>query len=430
MKMGVSIGIIALVLCIFIFVGVKANQMYTGIVPLSVGDHLPQNLVLNKAYNVPAGKIKLKDFEGKLLIVDFWSTWCSSCIEGFSKMHELQNTFNDRIQIVLVNTSQSDTEQKVNSFFERRQQRTGTTVTLPYVLQDSVLVKYFPHNSIPHYAWISPQGEVLAITSAQEVTARNIQMILDGGQVKLRTKKDQLDFTNDLPLFINGNGGDPVQPLYRSMITGYIEGIGGNTGIRRDASNAVIGYYSLNKPLLTLLKDAYRHIMIYPDNRVIIESDNKILQQLKSKDVPEYCYELVMPGETVERAIATMRDDLSKAFYINVCNDKRRIKTWVLTAAPGLKNSYTKGGKEDAAFEKDREHKYLRNYSLKNMLWLANNSFSFPVVDETGITQNIDMDLPNDMYDESQWKKALEKAGFKVTMTEREMEVTIIQENK
>ncbi len=430
MKMGVSIGIIALILCIFIFAGVKANQLYSGIVPLSVGDRLPQNLVLNKAYNVPAGKIRLKDFEGKLLIVDFWSTWCSSCIEGFSKMHELQSKFNDSIQILLVNTSQSDTEQKVNSFFQRRQQRTGTTVTLPYVLQDSVLVKYFPHNSIPHYAWISPQGEVLAITSAQEVTAQNIQMILDGGQVKLRTKKDRLDFTNDLPLFINGNGGEPVQPLYRSMITGYIEGIGGNTGIRRNENNKITSYYSFNKPLLILLKEAYSHVMNYSDNRIIIEGDNKTLQQLKSKEAPEYCYELVMPGETMEYAIATMQNDLSRTFNIKVCNDKRKIKTWVLTAAPGLKNSYTKGGKEDAAFEKDREHKYLRNYSLKNMLWLANNSFSFPVVDETGITQNIDMDLPNDMYDESQWTKALEKAGFKVTMTEREMEVTIIQENK
>ncbi len=430
MKMGVSIGIITLTLCIFIFAKVKANQSYTDIVPLSVGDKLPQNLVLQKAYNVPAGKIELKDFEGKLLIIDFWSTWCSSCIEGFSKMHELQDKFNGRMQILLVNTAQTDTEQKVDLFFQRRRQRTGTTVTLPYVLQDSTLVKYFPHNSIPHYAWISPQGKVLAITSAQEVTEQNIQKILDGQQVKLRAKKDQLDFASDLPLFIEGNGGEPVQPLYRSMITGYIEGIGSNTGIRRNDSDAISGYYSFNKPLLILLKDAYRHIMIYPNNRIIIEGDSKALQQLKNKEAPEYCYELVMPGETMERAIATMQNDLSRTFNIKVCNDIRKIKTWMLTATPGLKNSYTKGGKEEAAFEKDREHKYLHNYSIKNMLWLANNSFSLPVIDETGISENIDVDLPQDMYDESQWMKALEKAGFKITMTEREMEVTIIQENQ
>ncbi len=397
---------------------------------LNLGDVLPDNTVLSNAFNYPGGKIPLKDFRGKLLLIDFWSTWCSSCIEGFSKLHELQDKFKDQIQVVLVNTEQGDTEQKVRSLFEHRQQRTGTAVTLPYVLQDSVLATFFPHKSVPHYAWINAEGKVIAITSAQEVTEQNIRAVLNGDRITLHRKRDQLNFDTARPLFIYGNGGESTVPLYRSMITGYIEGIGSLTGGRRDKNGQLIRHFFYNQSLLTLLRAAFRDSILYPDNRVMVEGNSTALQQIKhsvtTNNEEWYCYELIMPPCSMEQALETMRGDLLKAFSLTVCNEKRKVKALVLTASKNISSAYTKGGKSEALFEKDRVHKYLRNYAVKDMLWLLNNASDIPVIDETGITRHIDMDLPDDMQSEEQWKAALKKAGFIIQITDREMDMTII----
>ncbi len=399
-------------------------------VPLNVGDALPEGIVLANAYNYPGDKISLDNFKGKLLLIDFWSTWCSSCIEGFSKMHELQKTFDSQIQIILVNTQKSDTQKKVNALFERRQQRTGTAITLPYVLQDSVLFSFFPHQFIPHYAWINGSGKIVAITSAEEVTEKNIRSVLNEENITLRTKKDLLDFDRQKPLFVDGNGGEAITPIYRSMITGYIEGIGGSTGVRQSKNGQLTGYYSYNKPLQFLLAEAFRHLDLYTTNRIIVEGNNTMLLQIKNgiKEDSEnyYCYELVMPPGALDQALTFMQRDLLKTFNLTISAEKRKVKTLVLTAVKNISSSYAKGGDSEAAFEVDRVHKFLRNYSVKDMLWLVNSTFSLPVIDETGITKNIDMDLPVDMTSEEAWLKALEKAGFKATVTERELDMTVV----
>lgn len=38
---------------------------------------------------------QLKQFEGKLIYLDVWSTWCSPCIREFAHMKELQPFFNE-----------------------------------------------------------------------------------------------------------------------------------------------------------------------------------------------------------------------------------------------------------------------------------------------------------------------------------------------
>ena len=64
---------------------------------ITIGQQVPDVLIktiLN--YNTtdgPATSAKVSDFRGKLLIIDFWATWCTSCIYKFPELDQLQDEF-------------------------------------------------------------------------------------------------------------------------------------------------------------------------------------------------------------------------------------------------------------------------------------------------------------------------------------------------
>ena len=45
--------------------------------------------------------IALNDLEGKVVLMDFWATWCGPCIEAMPKLQDLHDKFADRGLVVL-----------------------------------------------------------------------------------------------------------------------------------------------------------------------------------------------------------------------------------------------------------------------------------------------------------------------------------------
>ncbi|WP_255067302.1 TlpA disulfide reductase family protein [Lacihabitans sp. LS3-19] len=49
--------------------------------------------------------VQLKDYKGKILIIDFWATWCKPCLASFPAMKKLQNEFKDKnVKFVFIST--------------------------------------------------------------------------------------------------------------------------------------------------------------------------------------------------------------------------------------------------------------------------------------------------------------------------------------
>lgn len=150
--------------------------------PLTIGDTLPGDLVLTNVFNYPAKTIRVADLKGKMILLDFWATWCASCVEGFPKMDALQKEFNNELQVILVNAAQTeDDEQKASKLFAKRKEKAGYDVTLPYLIGDTVLQALFPYKYVPNYVWINKEGVVAAITFSEEVKNKNIQTVLKTG---------------------------------------------------------------------------------------------------------------------------------------------------------------------------------------------------------------------------------------------------------
>ena len=63
-------------------------------------------------------KINIKDFNGNLLLLNFWATWCEPCKEEMPSLDRLQINENfSNLKIFAINISQEN-EKTVDSFFK------------------------------------------------------------------------------------------------------------------------------------------------------------------------------------------------------------------------------------------------------------------------------------------------------------------------
>ena len=86
-----------------------------------------KNLVINKElkkyedltfFNSKKEQINLNDFKGKLILLNFWATWCAPCKEEMPSLDELQsNEILNKLKIFPINIGQESVE-KSSKFFE------------------------------------------------------------------------------------------------------------------------------------------------------------------------------------------------------------------------------------------------------------------------------------------------------------------------
>ena len=67
--------------------------------------------------------VNLADFKGKLVILNFWATWCSPCREEMPSLDDLQSNGSfDNLKIFPINISKEDTsksERKGREWFSK-----------------------------------------------------------------------------------------------------------------------------------------------------------------------------------------------------------------------------------------------------------------------------------------------------------------------
>jgi len=153
------------------------------IMPLRIGQKIPTGILNQKFPMLGTTKrevdsLSLASFSGKLILLDFWATWCSNCIYKFEQLEQLQLKYADRFKVVLVNAKNTkDTAQRMKDMLSGKK-APFVRSNLVTVFNDTTFNQLFPHNYLPHYVWIGGKGEVLAFTNAAFLNEELIQHLL------------------------------------------------------------------------------------------------------------------------------------------------------------------------------------------------------------------------------------------------------------
>lgn len=153
----------------------NAQSQKINITPFDIGDRIP-DVPLTNMINYKDSVASLSSFGNKLIILDFWTTHCSSCIAMFPKEEALQKANDDRIQFILVTF---DGTPKVTNFFHNWDSTHQMHLSMPIVTHDRLLRRLFKFKYIPHYVWLSPNGKVMAQTNDKFISQSTITDILN-----------------------------------------------------------------------------------------------------------------------------------------------------------------------------------------------------------------------------------------------------------
>ena len=103
-------------------------------------------------------KINIKEFNGNLLLLNFWAIWCEPCKEEMPSLDRLQVNKNlSNLKIFAINISQEN-KKKVDSFFEDL----NIENLDPYFDAPTTLAKTFSLRGVPTSILIDKDGKEFA----------------------------------------------------------------------------------------------------------------------------------------------------------------------------------------------------------------------------------------------------------------------------
>ena len=103
-------------------------------------------------------QLNLSDFKGKLILLNFWATWCAPCKEEMPSLDLLQIRENlNNLKIFPINVGQDDLDKSLNFFEDLKIKNLK-----PYFDSPITLAKKFQLRGIPTSIIINKRGEEFA----------------------------------------------------------------------------------------------------------------------------------------------------------------------------------------------------------------------------------------------------------------------------
>lgn len=69
--------------------------------------------------DLDGNKVATSEFKGKVVLVDFWETWCGPCLQTFPTMQKLLEEYPEKFAVLAVTPGFNDTKEDAENFIKK-----------------------------------------------------------------------------------------------------------------------------------------------------------------------------------------------------------------------------------------------------------------------------------------------------------------------
>lgn len=428
-----------IVFAMLCFFGIDAAAQFR---PVKLGDTVP-DLLFREVTNYSKPSLKLSEFRGKYVILDFWGPTCISCLKSFPKVDSIQKALPKDLQIIAV--SQKSNRETLALF---KRLKNLYLPAVPFVNADTALQQMFPHIGKPHQVWLGRDGKVINIGNSYNFAKDSLTKFIADGKLDLseENKKTIVETLLD-ERFISDLG-----------MASYIYKKGMNNFVIRP-KNVKKGFYDINS-IANLFGRAFdmltngQYSLLKPGRIVLEVADPTRYQYQKSikgrayvdwSAENAYIYQSIVPENSKINLSKMMLEDLERYFNVFGVIEKKPIKTVTLVRTSKVDKLKTAGSdpvntllSTSAKSEMDAATvRKLSNidYSLfsSRMKGIIEYNLRLPFKDLTGYVGNIDIVLDGKAMDQptlANLRIALKKYDLDLVEQDVVTDVLVLREKK
>ncbi|TVT37675.1 DUF3738 domain-containing protein [Hymenobacter setariae] len=283
---------------------------------------LAPNLRFNTVLNGSQPSLTLAQLRGKVVLLEFWATYCGPCLTAMPHLQELQRQFGERLQVVAISP---DSPARLGRFLQARPSNL-LFASVVGAASDS-LQQLFSYQIIPHSVLLDAAGRVVASTEPQFITAQVIARVLKGQAINLPLKQDVVS-RNAIATYFPATAATPP----RFLMQPALRGVASMTRSYPQDSSAFHNrrLTALNIALPELYRLAYGGL---PYGRTL---DLRPAAPTSSK-LPLYCLDIIVPKGQEASLLPTMRQELAARFDLRATLEPRPRSVYLLRVADARK---------------------------------------------------------------------------------------------
>lgn len=132
----------------------------------------PPALTLESLGQAPENAVATWDaLKGKVVVLEFWATWCGPCVKAFPHLNELADHYKDKPVVFIAITDEPTT--KVEPFLKKRPLKTWIGYDTDQSMFQSYGIEYIPRTFV-----VAPDGTVAHVTQPDKVTTELLDKLV------------------------------------------------------------------------------------------------------------------------------------------------------------------------------------------------------------------------------------------------------------
>ena len=128
------------------------------------------NLLAETFETIDGKQLNIQDFNGKIVIIDFWQTWCRPCLAGFKGFQRAKEKWPNKIEIIAASPEWADSKGKIKRFIRKN------NYNFQFIWAGE-LEKKLTLKSIPYKIILGPDGSLLYSISDSEGSEQEFKAI-------------------------------------------------------------------------------------------------------------------------------------------------------------------------------------------------------------------------------------------------------------